>query len=323
MLINSLAALALGFALDMLLGDPEVVVYPQYFIKKLVSKLDKSFRNSYKNTPEAQRMAGLMMTVIVLLIVAAVALLLLFVGYKLNAALGIFLEGIMCWSALSVKSLKTAAGGVMRAARAGNLSSAQRKVKKVTFRDTDDMNIDAVIKSTVESVAENTTDWAVAPIFWSAIFGGLGGILYRTVNIIDNTVGYKTDTYINFGKFPAKLDDVLSFIPARIAALLMKMNVSYLHLDSKNASQVYKKDRRKSPSPNSAQTQSVCAGALGIQLGSDEYYGGQLVRKPVIGRNLKPCEPNDIFWANQLLLGTSFYAMLFTAVIRTALFFVI
>ena len=229
-----------------------------------------------------------MMTVIVLLIVAAVALLLLFVGYKLNAALGIFLEGIMCWSALSVKSLKTAAGGVMRAAR-----------------------------------AENTTDWAVAPIFWSAIFGGLGGILYRTVNIIDNTVGYKTDTYINFGKFPAKLDDVLSFIPARIAALLMKMNVSYLHLDSKNASQVYKKDRRKSPSPNSAQTQSVCAGALGIQLGSDEYYGGQLVRKPVIGRNLKPCEPNDIFWANQLLLGTSFYAMLFTAVIRTALFFVI
>lgn len=241
MLINSLAALALGFALDMLLGDPEVVVYPQYFIKKLVAKLDKSFRNSYKNTPEAQRMAGLMMTVIVLLIVAAVALLLLFVGYKLNAALGIFLEGIMCWSALSVKSLKTAAGGVMRAARAGNLSSAQRKVKKVTFRDTDDMNIDAVIKSTVESVAENTTDWAVAPIFWSAIFGGLGGILYRTVNIIDNTVGYKTDTYINFGKFPAKLDDVLSFIPARIAALLMKMNVSYLHLDSKNASQVYKK----------------------------------------------------------------------------------
>ena len=146
MLINSLAALALGFALDMLLGDPEVVVYPQYFIKKLVAKLDKSFRNSYKNTPEAQRMAGLMMTVIVLLIVAAVALLLLFVGYKLNAALGIFLEGIMCWSALSVKSLKTAAGGVMRAARAGNLSSAQRKVKKVTFRDTDDMNIDAVIK---------------------------------------------------------------------------------------------------------------------------------------------------------------------------------
>ena len=292
MLINSLAALALGFALDMLLGDPEVVVYPQYFIKKLVAKLDKSFRNSYKNTPEAQRMAGLMMTVIVLLVVAAVALLLLFVGYKLNAALGIFLEGIMCWSALSVKSLKTAAGGVMRAARAGNLSSAQRKVKKVTFRDTDDMNIDAVIKSTVESVAENTTDWVVAP-------------------------------YINFGKFPAKLDDVLSFIPARIAALLMKMNVSYLHLDSKNASQVYKKDRRKSPSPNSAQTQSVCAGALGIQLGSDEYYGGQLVRKPVIGRNLKPCEPNDLFWANQLLLGTSFYAMLFTAVIRTALFFVI
>lgn len=114
----------------MLLGDPEVVVYPQYFIKKLVAKLDKSFRNSYKNNPEAQRMAGLMMTVIVLLIVAAVALLLLFVGYKLNAALGIFLEGIMCWSALSVKSLKTAAGGSDACCKGRNLSSAQRKVKK-------------------------------------------------------------------------------------------------------------------------------------------------------------------------------------------------
>ena len=322
MLMNSLAALALGFTLDMLFGDPKVAVYPQMIIKKLVSKLDNVFRNSYKNTPEAQRMAGLMMTVAVLLIVAAVSFVLLFVGYKLNAALGIFLEGIMCWSAMSIKSLKLFAGGVMRSARAGNLSSAQRKIKNITFRDVDDMNMDAVLKSTVEAVAENTTDWAVAPIFWSAIFGGLGGILYRTANIIDNTVGYKTDTYVNFGRSAAKLEDVLSFLPARIAAVLMRVNVSFLHLDSENASSVYRKDRKRSPSPNSAQTQSVCAGALGIQLGSDEYYSGQLVRKPVIGRNLKPCEPNDIFWANQLLLGTSFYAMLLTAAVRVALFFI-
>lgn len=185
------------------------------------------------------------------------------------------------------------------------------------------MNIDAVIKSTVESVAENTTDWAVAPIFWSAIFGGLGGILYRTVNIIDNTVGYKTDTYINFGKFPQNARRRSQLYTARIAALLMKMNVSYLHLSARTLTGIQKRQKENPLVLIQLQTQSVCAGALGIQLGSDEYYGGQLVRKPVIGRNLKPCEPNDIFWANQLLLGTSFYAMLFTAVIRTALFFVI
>lgn len=323
MLMNTLAALALGFALDMLLGDPKFLLYPQNLIKALVKKLDGVFRNSYKSTPEAQHMAGIMMTCIVLLIVGAVSFGLLLVGYKVSPLFGIIIEGIMCWSALSIRSLRNSAAAVRRCTRTGNLSAAQKRVGAITFRDTDEMNIEDVIKCAVESVSENTTDWAVAPIFWGALLGGFGAILYRTVNIIDNTVGYKTETYRNFGKFPAKLDDVLSFIPARIAAAFMRLNVAYLHLDGKNASKVYSHDRRRSPSPNSAQTQSVCAGALGIQLGSDEYYSGQLVRKPVIGRALKPCEPNDIYWASQLLLGTAYYSMLATAIVRVALFFVI
>lgn len=322
MLINSLAALALGFALDMMLGDPGIAVYPQNLIKKLVIKLDGAFRRSYQNSPEAQRMAGIMMTCLTLLIVGGICAALLIVGYRIDNLLGIVLEGLMCWSSLSIRSLRTAASGVMRAARSGNLIGAQKKIRLLSFRDTDDMNMDGLISCAVESVSENTTDWAVAPVFWTAIFGGAGGLVYRTANIIDNTVGYKTDTYVNFGKFPARLDDLLTFIPARIAALLMRLNAAFLHLDSKNASAVYRRDRRKSPSPNSAQTMSVCAGALGIQLGSDEYYGGQLVRKPVIGNKNRSCEPNDIYWANQLLLGSSFYAVLITAVVRAAIFLV-
>ncbi len=320
MLMNSLAALALGFALDMMFGDPKIAVYPQNLIKKMVAKLDGAFRRNYQSLPEAQRMAGIMMTCLTLIIVGGICVALLIIGYRLDNLLGIVLEGLMCWSSLSIRSLRTAASGVMRAARSGNLIGAQKRIKLLTFRDTDDMNMDGLIQCAIESVSENTTDWAVAPIFWTAIFGGAGGFIYRTVNIIDNTVGYKTDTYVNFGRFPAKLDDLLTFIPARIAALLMRLNAAFLHLDSKNASAVYHRDRRKSPSPNSAQTMSVCAGALGIQLGSDEYYGGQLVRKPVIGNRNKPCEPNDIYWSNQLLLGSSLYAILITAIVRVVIF---
>lgn len=320
MLMNSLCALALGFVLDMALGDPNGLLYPLTLIKKLVKSLENTLRKAYADSPEAQNMAGVMLIVMTLIICLGISAALLVVCYKINVVLGIVMEGILCWVSLSAKYLKNTAQGIFRSARSGNIASARRYLKKISCREVDELDMDGAIKCAVEVVSENTTDWIIAPIFWICIFGGMGGIFCRCINIMDNTVGYKTENCRHFGKIPAKLDDVIMFIPARLAALLMRINVSFLQLDSKNAARIYRRDRRKSPSPNSGCTQAVCAGALGISVGGDEYYDGQLVRKSAIGVSSKPAEADDVFWANQLCIGTAAYGIIFAAIIRTALY---
>lgn len=323
MLINTLAALAMGYLLDLLFGDPKIFIYPQNLIKAFCIKLEKILRKAYSDTSEAQRVAGIMYFLVTVAIVGGVSAVLLMVCYKLWTVLGILVEGIMCWSAISIRSLRSSAAGVLRCVKAGNINGAQRRLKDISNRDVEDIDLDGAIKCAVETVSENTADWAVAPIFWIALLGGVGGLIYRSVNIMDNLVGYKTKEYKAFGGFSAKMDDIFTYIPARLAALLMRIDAAFLKLDSKNAKQVYKRDRRKNASPNSGQTQSVCAGALGIQLCGEEYYLGELVKKRAIGNDLKPVHPTDIYWANQLLNGTAFLGVAVTFIVRTALFFVL
>lgn len=323
MLVNSLCALALGYVLDMIFGDIKGKFYPINLIKTLIKKLENAIRKRYAESDDALQAAGGMLVFLTLFITMAVSFALLIIGYKINPVVGIIIEGILCWNAISVRSLRTSASAVFRAARSGNLSAAQKRLKDISNRETENLDMDGVIKCAVECVSENTTDWVCAPILWILILGGAGGIFCRCVNILDNAVGYKTDRYKNFGYFAAKLDDIVNFIPSRICAYLMMLDVKFLKLDNRNARRIFYRDRKKSPSPNSAQTQSVCAGALGITIGSDEYYDGQLVRKPEIGSEAKPVEPNDIYWANQLLNGTAAICILLCAVIRAGIFLLI
>lgn len=323
MLINSLCALAIGFVLDMIIGDPSGKLYPLNFIKKLINGLENKIRKTYDVTPEAQHAAGFMLVILTMIICVGVSLGLVILFYKISVLLGLIFEGILCWCSLSIKYLRSSASSVFRSARAGNLDSAKRKLKKITNREVENLDMDGVIKCAVECVSENTIDWACGPIIWILLFGGVGGIFCRCVNLLDNAVGYKTDKYKNFGTAAAKLDDVVMFVPARIAAALMRMDVKFLSLDKRNARRIYYRDKKKALSPNSAQTQSVCAGALGITLGSDEYYDGQLVRKPEIGSRIKECDPYDIYWANHLLNGTSSLCILLAAVIRVCIFLIV
>ena len=219
--------------------------------------------------------------------------------------------------ALRIDVLKTYESVILAAT--GRVSERDNPSPYISNRETDNLDMDGVIKCAVECVSENTTDWVCAPILWILVFGGAGGIFCRCVNILDNAVGYKTDKYKNFGYFAAKLDDIVNFIPSRICAYLMLLDVKFLKLDKRNARRIFYRDRKKTPSPNSAQTQSVCAGALGITIGSDEYYDGQLVRKPEIGSEAKPVEPNDIYWANQLLNGTAAICILLCIIIRAGI----
>lgn len=318
MIMNTLCALALGFVLDMALGDASGGLYPLTLIKKLVKSLENTLRKAYDDSPDAQNMAGIMLLVMTLMICLGISAALLFVCYKLHVVAGIIAEGLLCWISMSTKFLRSNLQGVFRAAKANNLTGAQRYLRKLTTRSVDGMEIDECVRCAVEEGAENTVDWVIAPIFWICLFGGIGGIFCRAVNILDNTVGFKTEDCRHFGRVCARLDDVVMFIPARIAAALMRMDAAFLKLDSKGAAEIYKRDKKKSLSPNSGCTQAVAAGALNIQLGCDGIYRGELIRRASIGDDYHPTGADDIFWINQLIMGTAANGIMLAAFFRVA-----
>lgn len=322
MIMNTLSALALGFVLDMALGDPSGDLYPLTLIKKLVKSLEGTLRKAYADSPEAQNMAGIMLVVMTLIICLGSSAALLFICYKLSVVLGIVAEGVLCWISMSTKFLRTSLQGVFRSAKANSVPNAQRYLKRLTTRDVVGFDMDECVRCAVEEGAENTVDWVIGPIFWICLLGGIGGIFCRAVNVLDNTVGFKSDDCRYFGRVPARLDDVVMFLPARIAAGLMRMDVSFLKLDSRGAAEIYKRDKDKSLSPNSGCTQAVAAGALNIRLGCDGVYRGHLVKRQPIGDDYHTAKADEIFWINQLIMGTAANGIMLAAIFRSAAYLI-
>ena len=318
MIMNSLCALAFGFALDMMIGDPKNRFYPTELVRRMVKKLENILKNAYLDSPDAQNMAGIMLVVMTLLICMGSSIALLLLCYKLNVVVGIIAEGLLCWMSISGRSMRHGLMGVFRAVRADNAGGARRYLRQITDRDVDHMDPAACAKCAVETASENAVDMLVGPIFWACLFGGPGAVFCRVINIMDNTVGFKDNENIHFGKVAAKLDDIVMFIPARLAADFMRWDAAFLRLDKKNAQEIYFRDKRRLPSPNSGCTMSVAAGALDIQLGGDEIRNGVLTRRQRIGDALHPVSADEVFWINQLLTGTGASAMLFAIVMRVA-----
>ncbi|MDD7429762.1 MAG: cobalamin biosynthesis protein, partial [Oscillospiraceae bacterium] len=172
----------------------------------------------------------------------------------------------------------------------------------------------------VETVAENTSDGVTAPIIYISLGGAALGFFYKAVNTMDSMIGYKNEKYADIGRFAARLDDLLNYIPSRLTALAMILSAYLLRLDGKNAFHIWKRDRRKHASPNSAQTESVCAGALDIRLAGDAYYFGELHKKKFIGDDIRPPESEDIRRANRLMYCTSVIVLIISAAARAFIF---
>ena len=200
--------------------------------------------------------------------------------------------------------------------RADDLPGARRAVSMIVGRDTQALTEEGVTKAAVETVAENTSDGEIAPLLFLALGGAPLGLLYKAGNTMDSMVGYKNERYLYFGWAAAKLDDVLNWIPARLSAWLLVVSAYLLGMDGRNAARIYKRDCRKHASPNSAQTEAACAGALRVQLAGDAYYFGTLYKKPTIGDNLRPICTEDIRRANRLLYAASFLALALLLVMR-------
>ena len=294
-----------GFLLDCLLGDPLSAAHPVVLMGKLISFLEKKLRSRFPKTPQGERTAGTIMALLVPLVSAGAGLLLLYLAWRVHPWAYFAVSAFLCWQCFAARCLMTEAKKVVTCLETQGLAAGRRQVAMLVGRDTENLSEEQVIKAAVETVAENTSDGVVAPLLWMVLFGAAGGLLYKAINTMDSMVGYKNDRYLHFGRAAAKLDDGANYIPARLSALAMIGAAFLLKLDGRGAWRVWRRDRRNHASPNSAQTESACAGALGVRLGGDASYFGQLYKKPTIGDPRRPIERADVHRACNLMYGTS------------------
>lgn len=308
--------LFLGFALDCLIGDPYNMPHPVRVMGKIISVLENYTRKNFQNL----RLGGIFLAVTTVAVSVIVPTLILVFCYKINLLLGSIVEGIMCFFLIAPKCLKDESMKVYKALEQGDTEKARRAVSMIVGRDTDVLDRSGIIRATVETVAENTSDGVTSPLFYMSFGGAVGGFIYKAVNTLDSMVGYRDEKYADIGRFSAKLDDFVNYIPSRLTAIVMIFSSLILGLDYKNSYRIWRRDRRNHASPNSAQTEAVCAGALGVCLAGDAYYFGKLHKKPYIGDNLREIEAVDIKTANRLMYLTSFIFLLISAIFRGILF---
>ena len=305
-------AFGAGFLLDQLFGDPYFLPHPIRGIGWLIAKTEKILRagNPQGNPTEregAERRQGKLLVVIVLLFTGMLSALILFGAYAMHPGLGVVIEAVMTYQILAARCLQVESSKGWKQLNAGSLEEARKAVSMIVGRDTEHLTEEGVAKAAIETVAENTSDGVIAPMLYTALGGPVLGFLYKAVNTMDSMVGYKNEKYLHFGRAAAKLDDVMNFLPARISALLMVGTafISGKSYNGKQAWRIWRRDNRKHASPNSAQTESVCAGALGIQLAGDASYFGKVVKKPYIGDPTRAVEPEDIRRTNRLMNRTA------------------
>ena len=311
--------LAAAFLLDCLLGDPRWLPHPICLIGKLIAGTEKGMRRLIKN----QFFGGLLLVIVVITVSTAVPWAILILVGMINPWLETVLQVWFCYQILAMKSLRTESMRVYTPLKAGDLPLARKYLSWIVGRETDPLDEEGVAKAAVETVAENTSDGVVAPLIFMAIGGAPLGFLYKAINTMDSMIGYKNDKYIRFGRVAARLDDAANLIPARLSALLMILASYILRFDGGNARRIYWRDRRNHKSPNSAQTESVCAGALHIQLAGPAVYFGKLVEKPTIGDRDRSTTAEDICLANRLMIGTSVLAVLLMIGLRLLLWWLL
>ena len=309
----------IGMILDWIFGDPVWLYHPVRIIGKWISFLEKilrKFAGDQEGNEKKLLIAGGILWILVILASAAVPMGILYLAEKLSPCAAFVLECFWCYQLLAARSLGKESKKVYKKLIQDDLSGARVAVSMIVGRDTENLTVEGVTKAAVETVAENTNDGVIAPLIYMLIGGPILGFVYKAVNTMDSMLGYKNEKYLYFGRVAAKMDDVAGFIPARISALLMILASCLLGMDGKNALWIWKRDRRKHASPNAAQTEAVCAGALQVQLAGDAWYFGKKHEKDTIGDPIRDIEPRDILRSEKLMIGTEVLTFLLFGGIR-------
>lgn len=314
-----------GFVLDLLIGDPHFIPHPVRLIGSLISFCDKRLNCDAGNNISEKKLnlikykRGILLAFTVIFATFAMSVIIIVAAYSINLYAGVIAEAVMTWQILATKCLRVESMRVYDALRTDGVDAGRRAVSMIVGRDTSVLDAAGVTRAAVETIAENTSDGVIAPMLYTAIGGPVLGFVYKAVNTMDSMLGYKNDKYMYFGRFAARLDDVVNFIPARISAYLMiaAAFIGGRQFDGKNAYRIFKRDRFNHASPNSAHTESVCAGALRVQLAGDAVYFGKLVKKKYIGDGLREIEYEDIKRANRLMYITAFLCELLSVAVMS------
>ena len=314
-------ALAAGFLLDLIFGDPRWLYHPVCLIGNLISVLEKGIRKIFPKTNAGELAGGFVETLLVCLFSFGIPGAILYILYGHFPLAGVILETFWCYQLLATRSLRDESMKVHDRLINGTIEEARYAVSMIVGRDTQELTETGVTKAAVETVAENCSDGVIAPMIYMALGGAPLMFLYKGINTMDSMLGYKNDKYLYFGRCSAKLDDVANYLPARISGWLMVAASFVCGMDGKNAAKIYLRDRRNHASPNSAQTEAAMAGALDVQLAGNAYYFGKLYEKPTIGDPIRAVEPEDIRRSNRLMYGTAILGILICLIIRIAVGF--
>ena len=312
-----------GFLLDQLFGDPYFLPHPIRLIGSLIAKMERWLTGNSDTRDQAREFRqGVWLVIAVLTCTAAAAGTVFLLAYRVHPYVGTAAEAVMTYQILAAKCLKVESMKVYECLKKRDLDGARKAVAMIVGRDTESLSEEGAAKAAIETVAENTSDGVIAPMLYTALGGPVLGFFYKAVNTMDSMVGYKNDKYLYLGRAAARLDDFMNYIPARISAYLM-IGASFIgggSYSGKQAYYIYKRDNRKHASPNSAQTESVCAGALGIQLAGDAVYSGRVVEKPHIGDALRGVEYDDIRLAGRLMYLTAWMSEFICLLLMAALY---
>ena len=317
-MLISLAACITGFLLDFIFGDPVWLYHPVRVIGNFISFGEKTLRKIFRKTPGGELAAGAVLWFLTAGLSFLIPFAVLAGAQMLHPVLRFLIESFWCYQILAARCLVNESGKVYDRLKENDLPGARKAVSMIVGRDTENLTVEGVTKAAVETVAENTSDGVTAPLLFLILGGAPLGFLYKAVNTMDSMLGYKNEKYLYFGRFPARMDDVFNYIPSRTTALFMIAAAFLTGMDGKNAWKIYLRDRRKHASPNAAQTEAVCAGALRVRLAGDAVYFGKLYKKEYLGDSLRPIEAEDIRRAGRLMYVTAVLMLLIFGVLKAA-----
>lgn len=298
----------LGYIMDLVFGDPYWFPHPVRFIGKLISKTEKFIRKHAKSE-KSLKYWGILMWLVPVVTTALVTTLIVKIA-NFNKYVEIFVSAFIIYTTLSTKCLKDEATKIYNVLETGDIKKSRVQLSYIVGRDTTNLSQSEIIRATVETVAENTVDGTISPMFYGFLFGPVGAMTYKAINTLDSMVGYKNDKYLNLGCVSAKLDDVANFIPARLTAIFMPLGAFLCGMNGANSFKIAIRDRKNHKSPNCAFAEGAAAGAIGIQLGGTNIYFGKEVYKPTIGDKKRELENYDIVRMNKLMYATTANALL-------------
>lgn len=290
----------IGFALDQILGDPQWMPHPVRLMGKVIAGFEGALRRLFPEEPRALRAAGYLLAGTVPLLFAAGSAVLIYLCGRVATALACAVECIMCYQLLALKDLREESLAVVTALEREGIEAARTAVGCIVGRDTAALDEEGVLRAAVETVAENSSDGVIAPLFYMGMLGAPLAFFYKAVNTLDSMVAYKNERYLHFGRGAAKLDDAVNFLPSRLAALLLVAAAKLLGADAAGAWRIFRRDRFAHASPNSAQTEAAVAGALGLRLAGGASYFGKWMEKPYIGDETRPIVREDVARSGKL-----------------------